>query len=224
MKIRLLFVLFCICILFSACNNATKNENSNINSKVNNISSAVISSKVNSSSISSVAVSSSLDEVNKIIYQAKENYYATKYNEAIKLCDSALELDQNSYEAYTVKGISLSRLYRLTEGEKLLKKALEIKSDYTYGIYSMAMYYKIKGDKDKCLEWFYKALETDENDVWSIYGAATIYADRYEVDKALEMLERSIKLEPEIKKIAQQQYALHWEKFRNNEKFIELVN
>lgn len=222
MKIKLLLVLFCICILFTSCNNVAKNESSNLSSNLSsNISSLAISSTVLSSNITN---SSNSKEIEKLIYDAKDKYYSNKYSQAIDICDKVLAIDSNSYEAYTVKGISLCRLRNLTEGFKLIDKALEIKNDYTYGRFSKAMAYKIKGDKDKCLEWFYKALETDPNDVWSIYGAATIYADRYDIDNALDMLERSIKLEPSIKKLAKEQYGLHWEKFRYNERFIKLVN
>ena len=103
----------------------------------------------------------------------------------------------------------------------LIQKSLDMNDKNAFAYHNMAMAYKIKGDYDTTLTWFYKALAIDENYTWSIYGAATIFADRGETDKALDWLERSIKLEPAIKSLAKGQH--HWTKLLTNERFIELT-
>lgn len=151
-----------------------------------------------------------------------EEYNQFNYDNAIAYFDKAISADNNNYKAYTGKGIALCFEGMYSTGMPLIQKTIDLRSDYAYGYYSMAMAYKLQKDYDNSLIYFNKALTYDPNDTWSYYGIATIYADRKDISTSLDYLKKAIALDPAVKDVAKQQD--HFQPYLNNEEFIKLVN
>jgi tetratricopeptide (TPR) repeat protein len=151
-----------------------------------------------------------------------EEYNQYNYDDAISYFDKAISADNNNYMAYTGKGITLCFKGQYSAGMPLIQKAIDLKPDYAYSYYSMAMAYKLQKDYDNSLIYFNKSLTYDPKDTWSYYGIATIYADRKDINTSLDYLKKAIALDPAVKDVAKQQD--HFQPYLNNEEFMKLVN
>lgn len=150
-----------------------------------------------------------------------ELYNEFKYDEAIKRFNLSIEADPTNYKAYNGKGIALCFKGDYKTGMDLIRKSLDMKHDYPYANFNMAMAYKLQKDLSNALLWFEKTLSFDSNDTWSYYGISTIYADWGNTEKSLEYLKKAIELDPAVKGVAKGQS--HYDKMRNNPEFIKLT-
>ncbi len=152
---------------------------------------------------------------------ALSNLYNKKYEQAIKLCEDAIEEDSKDYEAYNIKGISLCYLKQFKQGMEMIDKSLAIRPDFGFARFNKALGYELWGEYDKALEWYDKALQV-ENYEWSYYGKACIYAKRGDLDNTIANLSKAIELNPKIKDKASED--AYFNIVRENKKFNELLS
>lgn len=137
--------------------------------------------------------------------EAQRLFNSRKYKEAVQLTNEILKEDTNNYRAYSIKGISLC-FDRKSSGLNDIRKALEIKADYGYAMYNLALAYEISWQYDTALEWYEKAILADSDTTvkaLSNYSIAVIYAKKNENAKAGTYLRKAVELNPELTKSAE---------------------
>ncbi|MDF2522459.1 MAG: hypothetical protein K0R31_100 [Clostridiales bacterium] len=134
-------------------------------------------------------------EAGKLYEHGYDLYNEFKYDEAITYYTKAIDLDPSNYKALNGKGIALCFKKSYTDGMSLIRKSLEMKPDFAYANFNMAMAYKLQNDLGNSLVWFEKALSYDSKDTWSYYGISTIYADWDNPEKSIEYLKKAITLD-----------------------------
>jgi len=227
--IKTVSVLTCcvLCFTLAGCKATPKavlKEKSPTNSSSFSVSSSSVSSSSTADSqVAASSVQTPAQQQAAALYPKFEIPYLNgNYDQAIQVCDQALALDPNDYDAYNIKGIALCFKKDYTEGMSLIEKSLNIKPDYFYGMFNKAMGYKLQHDYDNALIWFNKGLELKPDDAWSYYGIATIYADRSQTSSALEYLQIAINFNSSVKATAIEQ-GFHWENFHNNAQWKAMV-
>ena len=153
-------------------------------------------------------------EAEKLYEQGFGLYNEFKYDEAITNFTMSIDADPTNYKAYNGKGIALCFKGNYKAGMELIRKSLEIKPDFAYANFNMAMAYKLQNDLSNSLIWFEKSLSYDSTDPWSYYGISTIHADWNNVEKSLGYLKKAIVLEPAVKDVARSQS--HYDRMRNH--------
>lgn len=165
-----------------------------------------------------VAITAASEELSE---RGFDEYNQFRYDNAINFFNQAISADPNNYKAYNGKGIALCFKGSYSSGMPLIQKSLDMKPDYSYGHFNMAMAYKLQKDYDNSLTYFNKALSLDPKDTWSYYGIATIYADRGDINASLGYLKKAIDLDPAVKEVAREQD--HFQPYLNNQTFIEIT-
>ncbi len=121
------------------------------------------------------------------------SYNSRNYADCIAAMNYIISQDDKFYKAYTIKGIALcfSSRDKYDEGMKNLDKALEIKSNYGYGIYNKALALELYGHYNDAIATYKKALSI-EKFVWSYYGIASIYGRYGDVNNSVSYLKSAI--------------------------------
>lgn len=164
------------------------------------------------------------EEKDKILLEKyTEGYKAFKegkYQTAIKLEDEVIKEESEYYKAYTIKGIALCYSKQFKEGLKNIDKALEIKPNYSYGVFNKALAYEYYGHYDDALNWYDKALELEDY-VWSYYRIAAIYAKKNDAENSVLYLKTAIEMDETIKE--QVKKDLDFANVKNDKEFVELI-
>lgn len=133
--------------------------------------------------------------------EAFTDFHTKKYSTAINLSDEIIKTDNTFYKAYSIKGIALCYSNNYIEGMKNIDRALEIKSDYGYGLFNKALAFELYAKYDDALVWYDKALEV-ENYIWSYYGKASIYGRKGDVPYTIKNLKTAIDMDSSVKELA----------------------
>jgi len=160
-------------------------------------------------------------EAEQLYNKGFQVYLSRKYDEAIKHFDMAIQRDPNCYMAYNGKGIALCFKGSFSDGMALIKKSLEIRQDFPYANFNMALAYKLQKDYGQALTWFDKAISYDSGNTWSYFGKACIYAEWNDRLRAVENLKKAIETDPGVKEIAKSEHDL--DNIKSMPEFIELV-
>lgn len=152
--------------------------------------------------------------------EAFTDFHSKKYSEAINLCNEIIKADDSFYKAYSVKGIALCYSSNYIDGMKSIDKALEIKSDYGYGLFNKALALELYAKYDDALVWYDKALGV-ENYIWSYYGKASIYGRRGDVPNTIKNLKTAIDMDSSVKELAKQEPDFN--NVRNSKEFQQLL-
>lgn len=148
------------------------------------------------------------------------DFHSKKYSTAIKLADEIINTDNNFYKAYSIKGIALCYSNKYIEGMKNIDKALEIKSDYGYGLFNKALALELYAHYDDALIWYDKAL-LEENYIWSYYGKASIYGRKGDVPNTIKNLKTAIDMDSSVKELAKGEPDFN--NVRNSKEFQQLL-
>lgn len=165
-------------------------------------------------------------ELENLYQQGYTAYNNHDYQQAIQIEDKVIGEDPNFYKAYTIKGIAqcFSSNHDYTGGMKNLDKALQIKSDYGYGMYNKALAFELYGYYDKAIEEYKKALQVEQF-TWSYYGIASIYGRRGDVENSVKYLKLAISVSdsPELVKDAAKN-EVDYNNVKNSKEFQGVVN
>lgn len=164
-----------------------------------------------------------LEELYQKGYTAYNNH---DYQQAIQIEDQVIAQDASFYKAYTIKGIAqcFSANHDYTDGMQNLEKALQIKSDYGYGMYNKALAFELYGYYNEALAEYNQALQVEQY-TWSYYGIAAIYGRRGDVANTVKYLKQAIAVsdDPKGVKDAAKDEA-DYDNVKNNKEFQNLVN
>jgi tetratricopeptide (TPR) repeat protein len=149
------------------------------------------------------------------------DFHSKKYSSAIKLADEIINADNNFYKAYSIKGIALCYSNNYIEGMKNIDKALEIKSDFGYGLFNKALALELYAHYNDALVWYDKALSV-ENYIWSYYGKASIYGRKGDVPNTIKNLKTAIDMDSSVKELAKGEPDFN--NVRNSKEFQQLIN
>lgn len=152
--------------------------------------------------------------------QAFTAFHSNKYSTAINTADEIIKADNNFYKAYSIKGIALCYSNNYIEGMKNIDKALEIKSDYGYGLFNKALALELYAKYDDALVWYDKALSV-ENYIWSYYGKASIYGRKGDVPNVIKNLKTAIAMDSSVKDVAREEPDFN--NVRNSKEFQQLL-
>lgn len=160
-------------------------------------------------------------KTDEIFSKALSYYQSEKYSLAIKTCDEMLSIDQNSYKAFTLKGISLCYTQKYNQGVELINKSLSIKSDYGFAIFNKALSLDLVGKYDDALTWYKKALDV-EIYPYSYYNLAVIYSRQGNFKEAIDNLNQAIILKSDLKNKAKSEVGFN--KIKETKEFKEAVS
>lgn len=153
-------------------------------------------------------------------------FHSGEYQNSINIANQIIEKYPESYKAYSIRGIAKAYDNNYSEGMKDIDKALEIKSDYGYGLFNKALCYELYEHYDEAIEWYNKALEVEDY-VWSYYGIASIYGRKGDVDKTSTYLQKAIdtaKTEEEKQNVKEEAKTEEdFDNVRGNEKFEQII-
>ncbi|MFL0266518.1 tetratricopeptide repeat protein [Candidatus Clostridium radicumherbarum] len=149
------------------------------------------------------------------------DFHSKKYSTAITLADEIINADNNFYKAYSIKGIALCYSNKYIEGMKNIDKALEIKSDYGYGLFNKALALELYAHYDDALVWYDKALSVENNYIWSYYGKASIYGRKGDVPNTIKNLQTAINIDSSVKELAKEEPDFN--NVRNSKEFQQLL-
>ncbi|GGA48757.1 tetratricopeptide repeat protein [Okeania sp. KiyG1] len=121
----------------------------------------------------------------------------SKNEEAISVCEKALEFKPDYHRAWNAKGIALRNLERYKEAIAVDEKALEIKPDYHHswnnkgiGLYYLGRYEQAISASDKAIK-----IKPDYHQAWFIKGVALRNLERYE--EAIAACEKALEFKPD---------------------------
>jgi serine/threonine-protein kinase len=112
--------------------------------------------------------------------------------------DQALELDPNSAEAHTARGLVAHELeWDQARALREFRRAIELKPNYAYGIHWYAHYLEAAGRLEEALVQMNRALAIDPLSRMLTDDAAMIQWKLHRYDEALKELDRGRELDPE---------------------------
>lgn len=150
---------------------------------------------------------------------AFDAFHNKNYNDAINISDDIISTDAGFYKAYSIKGISQCYSSNYIEGMQNIDKALEIKSDYGYGLFNKALALELYAHYDEALQWYDKALSV-ENYIWSYYGKASIYGRKGDAVNAAANLKTAMAMDSSVLDLAKEEPD--FDNVRDSEEFKEL--
>jgi len=118
------------------------------------------------------------------------------HEEAIRDFNQAIDLAENSPDAYIYRGVSLLKLRKPAEAIKDFEKALDLDSESPKIYNGLGMAYHLLGDREEALENLNKALEK-ETTVEFLIDRSKIYLDLEMYDSAYEDLSKSLDIRPD---------------------------
>lgn len=153
--------------------------------------------------------------------EALTHFHSKEYSTAINICDDIIKADNNFYKAYSIKGIALCYSNKYIDGMKNIDKALELKSDYGYGLFNKALALELYGKYDEALNWYDKALAVENNYIWSYYGKARIYGIKRDVPNTIKNLKSAIDMNNSVKEMAKDEP--NFNNVRQSKEFQQLI-
>ncbi|PRR83559.1 tetratricopeptide repeat protein [Clostridium vincentii] len=178
------------------------------------------------------------EKVEVAVSQEEENlyndtlntFYQEDYSGTIEKANAIIEKFPDSYKAYNIRGFAKAFSKDFTkgfeEGMKDIDKALTIKPNYGYGLYTKAFNYELHEKFNDALVCYDKSLEIEDY-VWTYYGKASIYGRRADVESTIVNLKKAIEVEDTkenesgVKKVAREEKD--FDPVRGNAEFEALI-
>ncbi|MEN8904516.1 MAG: hypothetical protein ABF289_01000 [Clostridiales bacterium] len=202
-------------VFFSSCDNLDEKDKK-VNTKKNETKIEDNQNKVNSSK-NKIQLNSELDQLYDDAYR---NFHSGAYNKAIDICDEVLEIQENHYKAYNIKGIALVFSDNFKNGMENIDKSLELEPDDWYLRFNKGLAYSYNKNFDEGLKWYDKSLEKKEY-VWSYYGKAAIYGQLNDLDNTIKNLKIAINMSESVIEIARSEKD--FDLVENTIEFKELI-
>jgi protein O-mannosyl-transferase len=121
---------------------------------------------------------------------------ASRYDDAIRSCNRALDSNPNFFEAYYNRGLAYAGLGRPTEALRDYDAALALNPDSAAVRLSRANAYESAGRSDLALRDYCHAVESDPNDALACNYRGVAYARAGRSDEALHDFAEAIRLNP----------------------------
>lgn len=134
------------------------------------------------------------EEEENLYNDALNTFYQEYYSETIEKANAIIAKFPGSYKAYNIRGFAKAFSISFDEGMKDIDKALTIKPEYAYGLYTKAFNYELYDRFDEALVYYDKSLEFEKY-LWAYYGKASIYGRRGDVANTVANLKKAIEIE-----------------------------
>lgn len=118
------------------------------------------------------------------------------YEKALEYYDRALEINQNSSDAWNNKGVALYRLDRVDEALQCYSRALEIDPSNLDAMRNIAFVHRALGDLEKALELYETVIEKG-GDAYDLEAKATILVALGRFQEAIECIGRAYEMTPD---------------------------
>ena len=120
-------------------------------------------------------------------------------DEAIKIYQKALQIDENSPETHFNMGSILHRLGRSNEARINYEKAISIKSDFLNAHFNLGLVYQNLQSYKKAIESYQKAIELKPDFHEAIGAIGTAYQAQGELDEAIEHYKKALSIQPDAR-------------------------
>lgn len=134
------------------------------------------------------------EEEENLYNDTLNTFYQENYSGTIEKANAIIAKFPDSYKAYNIRGFAKAFSKGFEDGMKDIDKALTIKPNYGYGLYTKAFNYELHEKFDDALVFYDKSLEVEEY-MWTYYGKASIYGRRGDVVSTVANLKKAIEVE-----------------------------
>ena len=119
--------------------------------------------------------------------------------EAIRIYQKALQINENSSETHFNMGSILHRLGRSNEARVNYEKAISIKSDFLNAHFNLGLVYQNLQDYTKAIESYEKAIELKPDFHEAIGAMGTAFQAQGELDEAIERYKKALSIQPDAR-------------------------
>ena len=119
--------------------------------------------------------------------------------EAIRIYQKALQINENSSETHFNMGSILQRLGRSNEARVNYEKAISIKSDFLNAHFNLGLVYQNLQDYTKAIESYEKAIELKPDFHEAIGAMGTAFQAQGELDEAIERYKKALSIQPDAR-------------------------
>ncbi|PPR35251.1 MAG: TPR repeat-containing protein YrrB [Alphaproteobacteria bacterium MarineAlpha6_Bin4] len=119
--------------------------------------------------------------------------------EAIKVYQQALQINENSAETHFNMGSILHRQGRGNEARISYEKAISIKPDFLNAYFNLGLIYQNLQDNKKAIESFEKAIELKPDFHEAIGALGTAVQAQGELDEAIEYYKKALSIQPDAR-------------------------
>jgi tetratricopeptide (TPR) repeat protein len=120
------------------------------------------------------------------------------YDEAIKECQQALELDPDSAESFYNLGIAYAKEEMHDEAIRVYQQAVEIKPDFAKAFCNLGDVFSDKGMYDQAIREYQRAVEIDPEFARAFYNLGIAYAKVGMHDEAIREKKKALELDPDF--------------------------
>ena len=119
--------------------------------------------------------------------------------EAIKMYQKALQINENSPETHFNVGSILHRLGRSNEARISYEKAISIKSDFLNAHFNLGLIYQNLQDNKKAIESYENAVKLKPDFHQAIGAMGTAFQAQGELDEAIEHYKKALAIQPDAR-------------------------
>ncbi len=136
----------------------------------------------------------------ELINKAKLEIENKNYDNAIEICQKALDLDDIFVEGYYYLGLTYKLKKKYNIAIENFQRAVDFDKNHIESWKWMGLAYEATEDYDKALKNLEKSIEIDPNFADGWYNIGNVYKLKKEFDKAIESYNRAIEINPEFAK------------------------
>jgi len=137
-----------------------------------------------------------MENVNKLIDQAKNLLLESKFEKAEILLKKLVKIDPSNYKAHTNIGVICIKLNKLDEAEKCFNKVVKLKPDFDLGYYNLGTTQEKIGKIKDAENNFKKAIDISPDYVEAHTSLGTLYLGINNLNDAKLHLQKAIDLKP----------------------------
>lgn len=119
--------------------------------------------------------------------------------EAIKIYQKALQINENSPETHFNMGSILHRLGRSNEARISYERAISIKSDFLNAHFNLGLVYQNLQDNKKAIESYENAVKLKPDFHQAIGAMGTAFQAQGELDEAIEHYKKALAIQPDAR-------------------------
>ncbi|MFX1310786.1 MAG: tetratricopeptide repeat protein, partial [Promethearchaeota archaeon] len=136
----------------------------------------------------------------ELINKAKLEIENKNYDNAIEICQKALDLDDIFVEGYYYLGLTYKLKKKYNIAIENFQRAVDFDKNHIESWKWMGLAYEATEDYDKALKNLEKSIEIDPNFADGWYNIGNVYKLKKEFDKAIESYNRATEINPEFAK------------------------
>ncbi|MHA1671833.1 MAG: tetratricopeptide repeat protein [Promethearchaeota archaeon] len=135
---------------------------------------------------------------NELIKKARIDIFEKKFEDAIKSCEKALELDNSFIDAYYHMGIANIRKNDYDLGRKSLKKVIDLKSDHSESWNLIGFTHEKKKEFDSALAAYDQAIQHKPDFAEAYYNKGNVLKNKEQHEEAIKSYSKAIEFDPKL--------------------------